>query len=165
MVRHAKAISRLWIGLVVFTLWPIASIHAETLPGHEAPVIGIGWLWDDDPQDCYKSKSTKCNNRFCLRALLVSCTYKFSSDRFKKNLGQCIFGHLKFIRNKWSAKAVMDGCTTNLKAKNSFYMSFGACVADQAGQIYDADTYRRARGICKGTVKDTMRLFPETREK
>ena len=122
----------------------------------------VGWLWDDDPQDCYKSKSTRCKNQACLGALLVSCKYKFSSDKFTKWTGQCIFGHLKLIRNKWSVKAVMDGCTITSKAKNSFYMDFGACVAGRADQIYDADTYRIERRFCWEVIKYMMKLFPET---
>ena len=162
MDSYAKAISRFGIGLVVCTLWPIASIHAETLPGHEAPVIGIGWFWDDDPQDCFKSKATNCNNRSCLDALFKACKYKFSFERYKKSLGKCIFGHLYLIRNKWSVRAILKGCTINLTAKNSFDRSFGGCIAGQAGQTYDIDTYRVTIRVCREAVKNNMRLYPES---
>ena len=161
MDSYTKAISLIWIVLVVCTLWPIASIHAETMPSNNAPVIGIGWLWDDDPRDCYKSKSTKCNNRACLKAVQVACEYKFSSEKIKKYMSQCIFGHLKLIRNKWSFRAIVDGCTINLTAKNTFDNQFGSCLADHAAQIYDADTYRRGRGFCRELVEYIMRLYPE----
>ena len=146
--------------LVVCAFLPLATIQAEILPSHNAPVIGIGWLWDDDPQDCYKSKSTKCNNRTCLRAVLIACENKFSSNRLKKHLSQCIFGHLKYIDNVWGYKAVMRGCNVNLTAENQFEREFGICLARNAGRIYSGYIYRLEERFCRESTSYYLRLFP-----
>lgn len=101
-----------------------------------------GWFSDENPEDCYNSKISKCDSLPCRHAVRIGCDRKFSKDKLEEDIGRCIIRESNNIVGNYGVRATVQGCIWNERCGSAGQGGVGICLLESLDEIYNARDYK-----------------------